>query len=300
MTTDARRVDLDGVEHHDVALSDVRLHVVTAGSGPPVLLLHGFPQSWWEYRDVIGPLAEHHLVICPDMRGSGESDAPPSGYDRPTMTRDLLGVLDHFGVERPGVVAHDWTAVVSFDLAMNHPTRVAWLLAMSVPHPWTRMSASMVLAMRKSWYLPLVLTPGLGPRLLRGGRQRLPKHLFRSFTADPKMWTDEVIAPYLSAMRDPARARAGNLLYRKLLMPAGLEFVRGSYAGRTMPCPTLLLTGVHDPVVRAEFVAGDAAAAAGVQVEEVSGAGHWLVEERPDVVTDRALALGAGRGSAAS
>ncbi|WP_353953606.1 alpha/beta hydrolase [Knoellia sp. S7-12] len=294
METNARRVDLDGVEHHWLDRSGVRLHVVTAGAGPNLVLLHGFPESWWEYRDVIGSLAQHHRVICPDMRGSGDSDAPPSGYDGPTLTADLLDILDHFGVERAGFVAHDWGAVLSFGLALDHPTRVEWLLAMSVPHPWTRMSASMLWAFRHSWYLPLVLTPGLGPWLLRAGKQRFQKHLFRTFTADPNAWTDEVIEPYLAAMREPARARAGHLLYRDYILPAGMELTRGRREGYAMPCPTLLLTGVHDPVVRAEFVAGDAAQAAGVQVEEVTGAGHWMVEERPDVVIARALALGAG------
>lgn len=300
METDARRVDLDGLEHHYVDRSGARLHVVTAGSGTPVLLLHGFPEFLWEYRDVIGPLAEHHWVICPDLRGAGESDAPAAGYDVTSLEADLLGLLDHFGVERVGVVAHDWSAVLAFDFALDHPERVDWLLAMAVPHPWTRLSLPMAWGFRHSWYLPILLTPRFGPWLLGAGRQGFAKHLFRGFAADPSAWSDEVIAPYLALLRERSRARAIHRLCVDYLATSIMALLRRDRAGQVMPCPTLLLTGALDPVVRAELVDGPAARAAGVEVEEVPRASHWIVEERPDVVIARALAFGAGRGSSPS
>lgn len=300
METDARRVDPDGAEHHFVELPNVRLHVITAGAGSPMLLLHGFPESSWEFRDVIGPLAEHHRVICPDLRGAGESEAPSSGYGRDALTADLLGILDHFGLERVGIVAHDWSAVLAFDFALDRPERVAWLLAMAVPHPWTRMSLPMAWGFRHSWYLPILLTPRFGPWLLGAGRQTFAKHLFRGFAADPSAWSDDEIAPYLALLRDPARQQAIHRLCVDYLLASIMVLLRRGRDGQVMPCPTLLLTGALDPVVRADLVRGPATETAGVEVEEVPGASHWIVEERPDVVIDRALALGAGQRPAAS
>lgn len=295
MGTDARRFDLDGVEHHLVDVAGVRLHVVTAGSGSPILLLHGFPQSSWEYRDVIGPLAAHHRVICPDLRGAGESDAPASGYDANSLQADLVGILDHFEVTRVGIAAHDWSAVLAFEFVLDHPDRVDWLLAMAVPHPWTHMSARMAWGFRHSWYLPVLLTPGFGPWLLGAGRQRLSRHLFRGFAADPSAWSEAGMAPYLALLREPARQQAIHRLCVDYLASSIMVILRRRRAGQVMPCPTLLLTGALDPVVRAELLRGPATKAAGVEVEEVPGASHWIVDERPDVVITRALALGEGR-----
>lgn len=217
------------------------------------------------------------------------------------MHRELLELLDHFGARRAGIIAHDWAAMAAFPLALAHPDRVAWLMSLAVPHPWTHMlSPQMMWGFRLSWHIPLILTPGLGPWLLGAGDQRFLKRTWRVFMADPSAWTDEVVEPYLAPLREPARQQAGRLRYTQLVMPLSKDTIRGRWAGAVMPCPVLCLAGAEDPVVRARHLRGPAAGAAGVVVEDVPRAGHCIPEERPDVVIARALALGAGEQSAAS
>lgn len=103
---------LEGVEHRHVDVAEgVRIHVADAGpaDGPAVMLVHGFPQNWWEWRDLIGPLAaDGNRVLCPDLRGAGWSSAPRSRYTKTEMADDLAAVLDGLGVAKVKLVAHDW------------------------------------------------------------------------------------------------------------------------------------------------------------------------------------------------
>src|SRR4051794_38978342 len=103
---------LDGVEHYFVDLPKLRMHVAEAGSGVPVLLLHGFPQHWWEWRKVIPGMAEHYRVICPDLRGSGWTDAPRKGYTRDQLLADVVALLDALNLDRVHLLTHDWTALI--------------------------------------------------------------------------------------------------------------------------------------------------------------------------------------------
>src|SRR5262249_33126965 len=103
---------LDGVQHRFLDIGNgISIHVAEAGpfDGPPVMLVHGFPQNWWEWRDIIGPLAaDGYRVLCPDLRGAGWSSAPPGPYLKIDMADDLAAVIDHLGVGPVTVVAHDW------------------------------------------------------------------------------------------------------------------------------------------------------------------------------------------------
>jgi len=112
------------------------MHIVEAGQpdAPTVLLLHGFPQHWWEWRKVISPLAERYRVIAPDLRGAGWTDAPAHGYSVEEILADVLALLDQLGLRRIGLVAHDFSALVGFRLCFDHPERVAAFLCLG-PHP---------------------------------------------------------------------------------------------------------------------------------------------------------------------
>lgn len=280
---------LDGVAHRFVDLPGLRMHVAEAGSGEPVLLLHGFPQHWWEWRDVIPGLAEHFRVICPDLRGAGWTDAQPSGYTRDQLLADVVALLDALNLERVRVIAHDWGALLGFHLCLSHPRRVQRYLALSVPHPYSRFRAGLVSTLPHAWYQIAVVLPLVGPRLLSKGRQRLPRHLFRHFATDPTIWSDEDLELFLAPLRDPAVARAGSALYRHFIQPEALRIFGGSYRGTRLTTPTRLLIGAEDPVVRPEFLGDYEAHADDLALDVVDGASHWIVDERPDVVLERAL-----------
>ena len=104
-------------QHHQRKVNGFRMHYVQAGRGYPLLLLHGWPQSWYEWRMIIPALAEHYTVIAPDLRGLGDSEKPMSGYDKRTLASDVRELVRQLGYEHIGVVGHDWGGSVAYFLA---------------------------------------------------------------------------------------------------------------------------------------------------------------------------------------
>lgn len=288
MPTLAPIPELEGVSHSFLDLPGLRMHVAEAGSGDPVLLLHGFPQHWWEWRQVIPSLAERYRVIAPDLRGAGWTDAPAGGYTREQLLADVLALLDELQLDRVHVIGHDWGGLLGFQLSLSHPDRVGRLLAMSIPHPYSRFDLRQVPTMRHAWYQFPIITPVLGPWALSTGGQWLPRYLFRAFATDPS-WSAADIEVFLAPLRDPAVARAAGSLYRGFIQPEAIRIFRGSYRDTRLTTPTRLLVGVEDPIVRAEFLGGSADYADDLEIEVVDRASHWVVDERPDVVIARAL-----------
>ena len=136
---------LDGVTHQDVDLpGGLRMHVAEAGQGDPVLLLHGFPQNWWEWRGVIPGLAQNHRVIVPDQRGTGWTDAPATGYERDQLLADVVALLDALEIDRVHLVGHDWGALIGFLLCFEHPERVRSFMSIAIPHPYIRFTPKAV------------------------------------------------------------------------------------------------------------------------------------------------------------
>src|SRR5690349_5824758 len=137
---------LPGVRHEFRSLSTgLRMHLAEAGptDAPAVLLLHGFPQHWWEWRAVIPPLAERYRVIAPDLRGAGWTDAPASGYSLDDVLDDVLALLDSLDLRRVGLVAHDFSVFVGYRLCFDHPDRIAGFLCLG-PHPYLRFTPHML------------------------------------------------------------------------------------------------------------------------------------------------------------
>ena len=282
---------LDGVEHRFVELPGLRMHVAEAGHGDPVLLLHGFPQHWWEWRGVIPALAEHHRVIVPDLRGTGWTDAPRTGYEREQLLADVVALLDALEVDRVHVVAHDWGALIGFLLCFEQPERVRSLMSIAIPHPYIRFTVKALPAFRHLWFQYVVATPGLGPRLLGSGRQRLVRRIIRGFSSPRTTWSDDDLNVYAERMREPARARAASSLYRGLILPEIGRIAMGRYRSQRLTTPTVILCGADDPVMRPELLGGYEDHADDLTIEVVPDASHFIPDEQPDAVAEHALAL---------
>jgi len=126
----------DTFEHAHADLGDVRLHYVTAGQGPAVVLLHGWPQTWYMWRNVLPGLARHHRVIAPDLRGLGDSSRPPGGYDKKTLAHDVWRLVhDVLHEQRLFLVGHDWGGPTAFALAAQHRDAVRRIAIFDVPVP---------------------------------------------------------------------------------------------------------------------------------------------------------------------
>jgi pimeloyl-ACP methyl ester carboxylesterase len=284
---------LDGVEHRFVDLPQLRMHVAQAGSRDPVLLLHGFPQHWWEWRKVIPGLAQHHRVICPDLRGAGWTDAPPAGYTRGQLLADVVALLDTLKVDRVHLIAHDAGVPIGFELCLNHPDRVRNYLALSVPHPYIRFSRRMLAVMwHDLWLEPVLATPLLGPGLMGKRDQRFVRFLFSHYTAAQDAFSEKDIGLFAAPFREPARARAASALYRHYIAPTATRIMTGAYRRQEqrLRTPTRLLFGAEDRAFsRPELYAGHQDYADDLRLRQVAGAAHFIADERPDAVVEHAL-----------
>lgn len=282
-----------GVQHHFVDLPGLRMHVAEAGSGDPVLLLHGFPQHWWEWRGIIPGLAERYRVIAPDLRGAGWTDAPPTGYTRDQLRDDVVSLLNALGLERVHVIAHDMGAFVSFALCLDHPERVDRHVSLGGPPPFISFSPRLIPAFRHLWFQQALAMPGLGRRLLSGGKQRLPRHLFTHFAPDPDQWSERDVEVFVARLRDTRRADAGSALYRKLVLAELPRMLRGAYNNQRLEPPTLLLFGAADAAFPPELVRillrGSSDHVDDMELVFVDGAAHFIADEKPDEVLARAM-----------
>jgi len=286
--------DLPGVQHRFLDLSTgVRVHVAEAGppDAPPVLALHGWPQHWWIWRDVIGLLAGDYRLICPDLRGFGWSGWPADGdFLKRRLADDAVATLDALGVERAHLLGHDWGAWTGLLLAVERPERLHSLLALGVVHPWQPTP----LALRNAWrfgYQVPIATPLVGERLMRS--EGFIERVLRAGWGDRSTWDDAAARSYAAAMSRPDAARAGHRMYRTFLARELGPTAAGGFRGRRLGVPARLVVGRKDllgPALAHGFERhGDDAAA-----EVVEGCGHFVPEERPALVAERARSLFAG------
>ncbi|CAL1238953.1 alpha/beta fold hydrolase [Candidatus Methylocalor cossyra] len=172
--------------HHMARVNGVRLHYVTGGKGPPVVLLHGWPQTWWEWRRIMPTLAEQFTVIALDLRGFGDSEKPESGYDVATLGADLVALLDHLWLGAARLAGHDLGGWVAYAFARLHTDRVERLALADTPLPLFGVDAPMWPEIEKRlWHLRFFQVPHLAEALI-GGRERLfLDWFFRQSAYDP-------------------------------------------------------------------------------------------------------------------
>lgn len=284
---------VEGVQHNFVDLPGLRMHVAEAGSGEPVLMLHGFPQHWWEWREIIPGLAQHYRVICPDLRGAGWTEAPPTGYSRDHLLADLVNLMDTLELDQVRLISHDMGSISGFALCLDHPERVERHVALGVPPPFIRFNRHLLPAMWHLWFQQALATPGLGPRLMSEERQRLPRYLFSHFAFDATSWSEQTISSYIAQLREPDRARAASALCRHLVRPETLRIMRGDYRRTRLHTPTLLVWGTADSAFPPELVEvllrDHERYANHLEAVFVERAAHFIADERPDAVVDHAL-----------
>jgi pimeloyl-ACP methyl ester carboxylesterase len=285
---------LDGVEHRYVDLGDgVTIHVADAGpaAGPAVMLVHGFPQNWWEWHALIGPLAaDGYRVLCPDLRGAGWSSAPRSKYRKNDMADDLAAVLDRLGVATVKLAGHDWGGPIAFIMMLRHPEKVTGFFGLNTSAPWVRRDLSMLRNLWRFWYQVPIALPVIGPRLIADRKARFYR-LLASWVGGGYLVSEDDVRIYIDCMREPGHAVAGSRWYRTFQAREVLRWVRGEYDSARVNVPVRWLSGTKDPVLTPELLGGYGDRIEDFQVELVDGAGHWIVEQRPELVLDRLRAF---------
>jgi haloacetate dehalogenase len=286
---------IPGFEYRRVTGDGVSLNVASGGDGPPVLLLHGFPETHLAWREVAPRLARRHRVVCPDLRGDGESDKPAADpqhqrYSKRAMAADAVALMAGLGFDRFSVVGHDRGALAAFRTALDHPQRVARLVVMDVL-PASDMWRSLTgVAGVFAFHLYLLAQPGPFPeRLVGADPDTFFGHFLEAWTKVPGAIPAPIRQAYLQASRAPAAIAAVCEDYRAsaFVDPAQEEEDRRS--GRRLTMPVLAMwQDPGDQPLPFDPKAIWGAWAANLQTSAVA-CGHFLPEERPAEV---AAALG--------
>ncbi|MEU9884672.1 alpha/beta fold hydrolase [Sphaerisporangium sp. NPDC051011] len=265
--------------HEFGQVGDIRMHWVTAGEGEPVVLLHGWPQTWYEWRHLIPVLAGTYRVIAPDLRGWGETERPAGGFDVPTAAADIGALLDLLGAGPAYVVGHDWGAPVGYHLAASGRDRVRAFVALeaSIPGAGGESMLNFSRAWNPLWFFPFLATPGLPERLIGGRAEVFFTWILEQMArSTPGALTAEDIAVYVRAYGDDDAVRASCAYYVNTW--ASAERIRE--AARTpLTIPVLAVSGERSLGRNmTDFVRRLAPDAEGVVLP---GCGHLIPEERP-------------------
>jgi pimeloyl-ACP methyl ester carboxylesterase len=254
------------LEHGFAEGDGIRLHYVRAGNGPLILFLHGHPRSWQLWRAQLGEFGRDHLAVAPDLRGYGGSGQPDAveAYAMPRLLRDLQGLLDHLGRERCILVGHDWGGYLAWVFAAAFPSRVERLVIVNGPHPmvFLREVATNPRQIAASQYERAYHAPGA---FCEGG--------CKMYLADP--------------IKVPASLEGGRDLLTldlaaRLLAGVAIEPATPSLAVRV---PTLVIWGMQDPALLPGLLDGLDDHVAELTILRVADAGHWVVEEQPELVS---------------
>jgi pimeloyl-ACP methyl ester carboxylesterase len=270
-----------------IPVGDVTLEVRLAGpaDGPPLLLLHGFPECWWAWRNQFDRLvAAGYRLIVPHQRGYGQSDKPKGihSYRLDLLIADLAGLLDALGYRKVRVAAHDWGAIVGWWLAHHRPDLVARQVLLSGPHPDVlRRAIRRPPQMFKSWYIWSFQAPWI-PEFVVGNRRLKTLEWIVDTGVYP--YPPDDIAVFRTQWAIPGTVHAQVNWYRALLRSKNAPPPPGP-----IKPPTLVLWGAADKALGTETAEQSAALCDDGRVEVIPGVGHWLPHEAPDVVTDRLL-----------
>ncbi|HEX8103090.1 MAG TPA: alpha/beta hydrolase [Solirubrobacteraceae bacterium] len=271
--------------HADVG-DGIRMHYVEAGEGPLVVLLHGFPEFWFGWRNQIDGLAARGFrVIAPDLRGYNLTHGPRevAEYGIEKLAADVAGLIRAVKGGPARLAGHDWGAAVAWATAMHHPQRVARLAVLNVPHP-RRMQEGLRTPrqLAKSWYIFAFQLPRLPERLVRAGNWAFLRRQFED--ARPGAFPPEDVARYVEAWERPGAMTAMVNYYRAAVRDAPRA------ARRVVPpvkAPTRVIWGDDDRYLSAELAEPHRADVPNLErVIHLPGASHWVQHDEPEQVTE--------------
>ena len=266
-----------GVAHHHASVNGTDLHYVSAGTeGSPVMLVHGFPESWWIFHKLIPLLAEHHRVFAVDLRGFGDSALAGADHDSATAAEDLVALIGELGVGPVHLTGQDISGPTTFRVAAAHPELVRTYTAIETGLPGFGLEMLADVTHGGAWHIGVLAAPGI-PEMLLAGRERefLADYAFPSISATPGAITDEDVEEIARsyARQDGFMGAAG--LYRSMLAEA--DEIRD-----------LAATKLDMPVLAVGGGSGDFTANAISQVARevttvtLDGIGHYAAMEAPD------------------
>jgi pimeloyl-ACP methyl ester carboxylesterase len=280
MTVDNER---DVFRESSVVAGGLRFHYATAGRGPLVLLLHGFPERWFSWRRQIPALAAHgYRVVAPDLRGYGLSDRPARGYELSDLAQDIVALITAFGEEHAVVIGHDWGGALTWETASRYPQRVSRYAVLNCPHP-----AVMNAVWRRSWkqfvrsrYMLWFNVPWLPERLMARDRGRAILARFRGARGQ-RIFDHDTEEALRASLASPEQVRPMLEWYRAAVRRA----LRGALAPYPVIAqPGLLLWGECDAVLGNELIAPHTRYAHNLAIRRVADCGHFIQQECAETV----------------
>lgn len=268
-----------------IAGDGVDLHVVTSGEGPPVVLLHGFPENWRSWRRQIPALtAAGFSVFTPDLRGYNLSGKPAKqdSYKLDHLLADVAAVVNATGCPRAHIVGHDWGGVIAWAFAERYPELTDKLVIMNAPHMKIYIEKVTHSAqMFKSWYMLFFQLPRIPELALSARNFRAIRNMFRSGPANKDAFSTQDIQEYVKALSQPGALTAALNYYRANITVAGARrFARW----KPINAETLVIWGEQDPALGLALLEGLHEMVPRLHIHRIPGSSHWVQNEAPEEV----------------
>lgn len=288
------------IRHGYANVNGIRLHYAESGSGDDlVILLHGFPEFWYSWRNQLTALGKSFRVVAPDMRGYNLSDKPfrVEDYRIEVLVEDVVGIMDHFGLEKAAIVGHDWGAGVAWAVAQKYPERVSRLAVLQVP-PAAAWRANMTLRqLQRSWYMFFFLLPRVPEWLISRNNFAALERVFKESVARKNTFSTADIHSYREALGLPGALTAAINYYRAnvgRLMTRGSRQGEGSSSSRSssermggIRVPTLFIFGERDLAILPATVRGvEKYIDAPYREVRIADSGHWVQNEAVNEVNE--------------
>jgi pimeloyl-ACP methyl ester carboxylesterase len=283
---------LTGVRLHAVRGDGLTHHYATVGEGPPLVLIHGFPQTWRMWTPLAERLADRYRIIAPSLRGLGGTEGPQAGYDKHTLARDVRVMVERECGDQPAtVVGHDLGSHVAFAYALSYRPQVSGLVLAGPPPPGTT-AADGLMTNPRTWHLAFHAQTQVAHLLISGKERAYFEYFIRSRIVNDGAITQADIDDYAAAYAAPGALRCALEMYRSLAADREVNLAALASGGRLANPVAAVASAAHysrastEETLRQVCTAGRA-----VLLQEC---GHWIPQERPDVLAEVVVSLGPG------
>jgi pimeloyl-ACP methyl ester carboxylesterase len=288
------QIDNVTFSHHTTTVNGIQIHYVIGGHGDPVVLLHGWPETWYSWRYMMPTLAKNYTVIVPDLRGLGDSSKPLTGYDGKTLAEDIHQLVTQLDFKSTFLVGHDIGTQVAYSYAAAHPTEVRKLVVMELTIPGFVPAGRMPL-----WWAVFHQTPDVPEALVAGKETTYLSWFFHNLPFNPAAITQTDINEYVSHYSAPGGMRAGFEYYRAFPQDA---IQNTNYSKTKLTMPVLALGGGYIPtfggnITMPTIIYGMKILAQNVTGITVPNSGHYIPEEQPKFLVDHLFKFFAANSS---